>query len=242
MNINLRKIWDKEALSYNFGKDSQPDYVADFFHIHHCLGKVQNRKILEVGSGTGQTSAFLASKGANVHLVDISKKSLEFCKKYFDLKKLPVKLYLQDAFKMSFSFASFDYVWSGGVIEHFNDKKKVLLIKKMWKLVKPGGKILISVPNAHDLPFIFAKRILQIRGKWAFGKEDDLTMSRMKNLAKLAGIQEFSIYAYNPIVGLWFFPYGREITNILGLNSPSSHKLKSPFGHVIILCAKKPLR
>jgi hypothetical protein len=116
------------------------------------------------------------------------------------------------------------------------------MIKNMWKLVKPGGRLLITVPNANDILFMAAKKILEIRKKWAFGSEDDLTVRRVKSLARSAGIQKFSVYAYNPVVGIWFFPYGRELTNILGLNTLKLHKLKSPFGHVILFCAKKPLK
>jgi len=75
---------------------------------------------------------------------------------------LPVKLHNKSAFTMKFPSESFDYVWNGGVIEHFNDKEKILMIRKMWNLVKPGGKLLISFPNAHDFPFILAKKILEL--------------------------------------------------------------------------------
>ncbi len=241
--VNIKKLaktWNKEAKSYRFKNDSQVDYLASYYHLIRCLGNPKGKKILEVGSGTGQGSAFLASKGGIVHLVDISEKSLEFSRKYFDSKKLPVKLYRQNAFAMKFPLGSFDFVWNGGVIEHFNDKEKILMIKKMWKLVRPGGKILIAVPNAYDFPFMIAKKILELRKKWSFGSEDDLTMKRMRNLAKHAGIKNFSIYAYNPIVGFWFFPYGRQVTSILRLNTLRVHKISSPLGHILIFSAKKP--
>lgn len=235
----LTETWDIEAGSYRFENESNVDYLAAFYHLFRCFGDVKGKKILEVGSGSGQVSAMLASKGGIMHLVDISKKSLEYSKKYFASKKLPVKLYNQDAFKIKFPPESFDYVWNGGVIEHFNDREKILLLKKMWKLVKPGGKLFVTVPNAHDFPFMIAKKILEIRKKWSFGIEDDITIKRVGDLAKHAGIKTFSIYAYNPIVGFWFFPYGREVTNFLGLNNLGTHKSRTPFGHVIVFCARK---
>lgn len=242
MNINDKKIestWDKESESYNFKSESQVDYLANFYHITESLGELKKKKILEVGSGSGQISAYLASKGGKVSLVDISSKSLNFSEKYFALKKLPVKTYKQNAFSMKFVPESFDYVWNGGVIEHFDDSKKILMLKEMWKLVKPKGKLLIAVPNAHDFAFMTAKKILELRKKWSFGTEDDLTINRMSSLALQAGIKEFSIYAYNPIVGFWFFPYGREITQILRLNTLNFHKMKSRYGHIIIFVATK---
>lgn len=238
-NKRLVATWNKEAKSYRFENDSQVDYLADFYNLIHNFGKLKGKNILEVGSGTGQASAYLASKGGIVNLVDISVKSLEFSRKYFASRNLPVKIYNQNAFAMKFPNQSFDYVWNGGVIEHFDDEDKVLMLKKMWKLVKPGGKLLITVPNALDIPFMIAKKVLEIRRKWSFGDEDDMTMERMRGIARLAGINNFSIYAYNPVVGFWFFPYGREVTNILGLNNLKTHRSRTPFGHVIIFCAKK---
>lgn len=235
----IAKIWDREATNYHIKTDEQVDYLANFYHLEKCVGDVKDKKILEVGSGTGQGSAFLASKGAETHLVDISEKSLQFAKKYFSYKKLPVKTYKQNIFSMNFRTGSFDVVWNGGVIEHFNDRQKIKLLKKMWKLVKHDGKLLVTVPNAHDFPFMMAKKILEIRRKWVFGIEDDLTITRLRKLALQSNIKNFFIYAYNPIVGIWFFPYGREITNILGINRSSIHQLKTIFGHNIVLCAHK---
>lgn len=236
----LTKSWDKVASSYRFDNDLEVDYLANFYHLERCLGNPKGKKVLEVGSGTGQSSAYLASKGALIYLVDISKRSLYFSKKYFASKKLPVKIYRQNAFAMNFLDNSFDCVWNGGVIEHFGDHNKILMIKKMWKLVKPGGKLIIFVPNANDFPFSIAKKILELRKKWAFGLEDDLTTKRMENLTRKAGIEKFSIYAYNPVVGFWFFPYGREITNLLKLNTLKNHKRITPFGHVLAMVATKP--
>jgi 2-polyprenyl-3-methyl-5-hydroxy-6-metoxy-1,4-benzoquinol methylase len=236
---NIAGIWDKESESYSFKKNLQPDYLSNYYHIENCLGNLKGMKILEVGSGTGQVSAYLASKGASIHLVDISKKSLDFSKKYFKSLKLPVSLYNQDAFDMKFTSKSFDFVWNGGVIEHFNDEEKIIMIGKMWKLVKPGGKLLITTPNSLDIPFMFAKKILELRKKWTFGFENNISIKKMVNLAKIAGVSNIDIYAYNPVVGFWFFPYGREITNILKLNTLKNHIKRTPLGHVIIMCARK---
>ncbi len=233
------RTWDKVAKDYNSVSEMQPDYVANYYHLLSCLGDVNGRSILEVGSGTGLSSAYLVSKGAKVSLLDISKKALEFAKKHFISKKIRADFYLQDAFSMKFPVNNFDVVWNGGVIEHFSDSKKVLMIKKMWNLVKPGGKLLITTPNSRDYAFIFAKKILQFRKKWAFGFEDNISEKEMKVLAFKAGIDDFEIFAYNAVVGWWFFPYGREITNLLGLNKPKFHKTKTPFGHVLILTATK---
>jgi hypothetical protein len=59
------------------------------------------------------------------------------------------------------------------------------------------------------------------------------------NLAKGAGVTQVVTYCHNPVVGWWFFPYGREITDLLGLNSVKYHRCKSRWGHVLVMTAKK---
>lgn len=236
----LEKIWDQEADKYDPDTENNPDYLAHFDIVAEALKPGPGKKILDVGSGTAITSGHLASRGAKMYLVDISQKALNFGRKYFARKKLTGKFFRQDVFNMKLPEKSFDGVWNGGVIEHFKDKEKVEMIKTMWNMVKPGGVLLITCPNARDWPFMLAKNILIRRKKWSFGWEDDLTRSRLVDLAIRAGIFRFEVFAYNPIVGWWFFPYGREITQKLGLNTVKLHKYKIPFGHNLVFRAVKP--
>lgn len=235
----LTRVWNKEAESYKAESDLSPDYSAFNEELLAVIGNPKGKTICDVGSGTGITDAYLASSGAKLHLVDISPKAITFQKKYFKAKGLQARFYIEDAYKMKFTKESFDVVWNGGVIEHFSDDNKILMLLKMWQLVKPGGILVIAVPNFLDIPFMIAKKILQLRKKWAFGFEDDLTADRMRRLAEKAGIKKYSIYAYNPVVGWWFFPYGKEITNLLGLNTIDKHRVKSPFGHILMFKAQK---
>jgi 2-polyprenyl-3-methyl-5-hydroxy-6-metoxy-1,4-benzoquinol methylase len=236
----LDAIWSREAESYQAVAAKSPDYLAHFEVVAEALKPVRGKKILDVGSGTAITSGYLAGMGGRMYLVDISQKALEFGKKYFRAKKLAGKFFKQDAFEMKFAKESFDGVWNGGVIEHFDDNKKIEMMKIMWNLVKPGGVLLITCPNYLDLPFMLAKQILIWRNKWTFGWEDDLTHSRLAELAIKSGITTFEIFAYNPIVGWWFFPFGKEMTQKLGLNTKHLHKAKSVFGHNLVFRAIKP--
>ena len=120
-NFLLQEIWDKEAENYQPEAAKSPDYLAHFEIVESVLGNVEDKKILEVGSGTAITSAYLAQKGADISLVDLSPKALSFARKYFQQHHLKVNLFNQDAFKMAFPDSSFDVVWSGGLIEHFVD-------------------------------------------------------------------------------------------------------------------------
>ncbi len=130
-------------------------------------------------------------------------------------------------------------VWNGGVIEHFTDEGKITLIREMYRVVKPGGLLLIIVPNAHDWPFRLGKWIAERRGKWIFGFEDDLHAARFRKLALAAGLGEVQFTAFNPIVGWWFLPYGRKLMDLLRLNTVAWHSKKNRFGHALAMTARK---
>src|SRR5881628_466335 len=192
-----------------------------------CVGPPEGRSFCEVGSGSGTTSAALARMDARITLVDISPKSLAFARRHFEGLGLRARYAIQDGLNLGFRDGSFDVVWNGGVIEHFSDEGKVALIREMWRVTRPGGLLLILVPNALDVPFILGKKLAEWRGKWIFGFEDDLSEPRFRRLASTAGVATAEFQAHNPVVGWWFLPWGRAITGRLGLNTPRWHARRS---------------
>ncbi len=237
---DLVDVWDKVSERYRDIDLSAPDHRANMEHFLNMVGPPAGRSFCEVGSGSGTTSASLARMGARITLVDISPKSLAYAKSYFEAQRLGAQYAIQDGLRLGLRDGSFDVVWNGGVIEHFTDEGKVSLIQEMYRVTKPGGLLLIVVPNARDFPFRLGKWIAERRGKWIFGYEDDLSEGRFRKLAARAGIGHAAFSAYNPIVGWWFLPYGRKITDWLGLNTARRHAGRSRFGHALAMIARKP--
>jgi len=237
---DLVHVWDQVSERYAGIDLGAPDHQAFLDRFVEMTGPPAGRSFCEVGSGSGTTSGELARAGGRITLVDISPKSLAFARRYFEDRKLPARYAIQDGLRLGFRDGSFDVVWNGGVIEHFTDEGKIGLIREMYRVVKPGGLLLIIVPNAHDWPFRLGKWIAEKRGKWIFGFEDDLHASRFRRLAAAAGLPEVGFTAFNPIVGWWFLPYGRRLTDLLGLNTKAWHRKKSRFGHALAMSVRKP--
>lgn len=236
---DLVDVWDQVSETYKGIDLSAPDHQAMMERFLELVGPPSGRSFCEVGSGSGTASGELARRGGRITLVDISPKSLAFARRYFEREKLTAQYAMQDGLRLGFRDDAFDVVWNGGVIEHFADEGKIALIREMYRVVKPGGLLLISVPNAHDWPFRLGTWIAERRGKWIFGFEDDLHAARFRRLAAAAGLENVEFTAHNPIVGWWFLPYGRKLMDLLGLNTPAWHRKKSRYGHALAMSVRK---
>jgi len=236
---DLVSVWDQVYERYRSIDLAAPDHRAGIERFLEITGPTAGRSFCEVGSGSGTTSVQLAKRGGKMTLVDISPKSLAFAKRHFEGERLPAQYAIQDGLRLGFQDGVFDVVFNGGVIEHFTDEGKIALIREMYRVVKPGGLLVILVPNARDIPFRLGKWIAERRGKWIFGFEDDLSEGRFRTLAERAGLTGVEFSAHNPVVGWWFLPYGRRLTDLLGLNTARWHARRSRFGHVLALAARK---
>jgi len=98
-----------------------------------ALGK----KILECGCGSAILSRYMAERGYNCTMLDYSENSLKKAKKTFDIKGLNGEFLVGDINKLSVKEGSFDIVFSGGVLEFFNELESP--IKEMTKTLKTGG-------------------------------------------------------------------------------------------------------
>ena len=236
----LISTWNRVADAYNDIDYHGPDHKANLQILLECTGDPREKTCCEVGSGSGTTSAILASLGASVMLIDCAPKALRFAMSLFKKLHIEGDFCQMDAFQLGISDASFDVVWNGGVIEHFDDTRKVKLIREMWRILKPGGVLWIQAPSRFDLPFVLYKSITEWRGSWPYGFEDDLTPSRLNDLCRQADLHNVKIFSYNPIVGWWFIPFGKIITQKLGLNTARLHAKRSRRGHVVCMTAHKP--
>jgi len=92
----------------------------------------------ELGAGRGTTSTYLRSHGCDVTMVDLSEQGFRAARENFrDLGIEPARMVIADAADTRLPEASFDCIFSIGVLEHFVDPKPVL--SETVRLLKPGG-------------------------------------------------------------------------------------------------------
>lgn len=105
------------------------------------LGKQESVKILNIGCGTGGTIKMLEGFGEVVN-VDVSDEAINFMEKNgFD------NIIKVEGIDLPFEDASFDAVCAFDVLEHI--ETDVDAVREWKRVLRPGGKIVITVP-AHQ--------------------------------------------------------------------------------------------
>lgn len=105
--------------------------------------------ILDLGSGTGNIALKIARKGAEVVSIDSSPEGVKIHK-----KKMPnSKIILGDITKkLPFEGGFFDKIYSNNVIYTISEKKRKFIFDELYRVIKPGGIILISNPKIGFKP------------------------------------------------------------------------------------------
>lgn len=245
MNIHqsqdVTSVWDAVARRYDpITYWSSPQNQASFRTLISHIGEPKGKRIIEVGCGSGYTTVALAERGAECALLDISAEALRVARQAFIAANLgEPACYHEDALKNTVPSDIFDIVWNSGVIEHFDDRGKEKLIGEMVRIARPGGKIIVLVPNAWCWQFQLIQAWQKFKGTWAYGFEDDMSPRRLRKMCARVGISGVLTYAFNPVFGWRWVPLIRDLLRPLKLDTVEWHCRRSWMGYVSVLVITK---
>lgn len=132
------------------------------FSLFHFLDKIfkdakfktSEKKLIEIGCAPGNYLVkFNKEFGFNVFGIEYSKDG--YGKTIKNLKQYGIAtddIFLEDFFNDDFIDEredSFDVVFSGGFIEHFDDPKKIIM--RQLKLLNNGGYLICVIPNVKNI-------------------------------------------------------------------------------------------
>lgn len=123
-------------------------------------------KVLDAGCGVGGSSIFLASLlGCKVTGITLSEKQVKQADEFARKKGADqlVDFKVMDYCNTDFQDASFDIVWGCESICYADDKEK--FIKEAWRLLKPGGRLVVADGFVTD----FANNDNSIIRQWLDG-------------------------------------------------------------------------
>jgi 2-polyprenyl-3-methyl-5-hydroxy-6-metoxy-1,4-benzoquinol methylase len=123
-----------------------------------------NKKILEVGCGTGQYSNYFAIGTNNmIYALDPAYNSIKLAKNFSDKNNIKNIKYINGSvFDDIFEKETFDLVFSSGVLHHTKDT--YLGFKKCTELVKKNGYLLVGLYNLYSR-FSLNKLLYKIFGE-----------------------------------------------------------------------------
>ena len=138
--------------------------VEPFIHSVAQFTRHRDRKVLEIGVGAGTDHLQFARAGADLYGVDLTDAAIETTKTRLALYGLSSKLQRIDAETLPFPDATFDVVYSWGVIHHADHPEDIL--KEVVRVLKPGGRFIGMFYRSRSLTVarVWIKHAL-LRGK-----------------------------------------------------------------------------
>ncbi len=126
-------------------------------------GRFGGQKVLEIGMGQGSDLLQFAKGGAECFGVDITDAHLELARRNFELHGFKADFRRADAVALPFADASFDCVYSFGVLHHIPEIERVLA--EIRRVLKPGRLFMVALYHKWSLPHL----MLLVRGIWNGG-------------------------------------------------------------------------
>ncbi len=153
----VREFWNNHVHDWKVAKS--PAGTLEFFQEIeeyrfeklHYLPKVVNfsgykdKKILDVGCGTGNDLTRFAKGGAEVTGIDLAAHSIDLAKNNFAMRKLQGSFQVMDGEKMEFPDNSFDMVYCHTVLHFTPNPQK--MINEINRVLKPGGEAILMTVN-----------------------------------------------------------------------------------------------
>lgn len=186
--------------------------------------------VLDLGCADGFYSRTLAGRGAILTGVDNNESYLDTSKPGGN----PL-FKLADATELPFEDNSFDTVLCSEMLEHVTRDKAV--IKEIYRVLKPSGRLLISVPSA-DFPFTYdpINFLLKKSGKhlpigiWSFGHLRIYNAQDLKSLLEDVGFETEQIIFLTHALAAFFENYLSTIFQGFATREKVRRHVKAPLG------------
>tara|TARA_Y100000590_G_scaffold368256_1_gene428809 strand:+ start:1068 stop:1880 length:813 start_codon:yes stop_codon:yes gene_type:complete len=180
----VREFWDSRPC--NIRHSSKPLGTKEYFeevkkkkykvepHIVEFadFNKWKGKKVLEIGCGIGTDSIEFAKHGAELTVIDISQKSLDICKKRFEVYNLKAEFILGDAEELDTYLSKddkYDLIYAWGSIHHSLHPE--VIVKNLKKYLKIGGIFKLMVYSKVSMKMF---QMLREEGIWDFSSLSDI--------------------------------------------------------------------
>lgn len=149
---SISAFWDEVANDEDLSQIYFTKYNADFIEFLArliCEVKPKSTSVLDYGCGAGFLSELLLKKGYPTTSLDFSMDSCIRTEKR--VNGLNHRIICAKGFPTPLSQNSFDLIYSVETLEHLLDEWIEPYFEELYRLVRPGGNVLITAPFSEHL-------------------------------------------------------------------------------------------
>jgi ubiquinone/menaquinone biosynthesis C-methylase UbiE len=126
-------------------RDAREPFIPRFARFDEQRG----REVLEVGLGAATDFIRFARAGAKLSGVDLTEHAIALARRRLELEGLSADIRQADAEHLPFADASFDFVYSWGVIHHTPSTERAA--QKIVRVTRPGGSVCVMIYHRRSL-------------------------------------------------------------------------------------------
>jgi SAM-dependent methyltransferase len=150
--------------------DDNMSFVTD--DVQDFLGRLEGKRLLELGCGSGGYAVLLARGGALVSAVDLSPGSIEATRARAELNGVELDATLAPAEELPYPDDSFDIAFGTSSLHHLEVDRAG---PELWRVLKPGGKAFFLEPMGMNPLLRLARDRLPYPYKTPRGTDRPLT-------------------------------------------------------------------
>ena len=174
--------------SHRYEKEWHIPSAADF-------ANTRGLRVLEIGCGMGTDGAQFAKAGADYTGIDLTDAAVELARKRFQVSGLKGEFRVADAERLDFPDASFDLVYSHGVLHHTPDIESA--VREIHRVLKPGGRAMVMLYHRNSYNYRIGIRVLRRTGAGLLKSEAGIKLINFLTGEPVESLREHAQLAQN---------------------------------------------
>jgi 2-polyprenyl-3-methyl-5-hydroxy-6-metoxy-1,4-benzoquinol methylase len=223
------------------------------FSLFVDFGSLEGKDVLDAGCGSGIATQVLAQAGARLTAVDLTDWAVDTTRRRLAAFGLDGDVQRADIEQLPFADASFDLVFSWGVIHHSSDMDRALA--ELVRVCRPRGHVVLMVYHRRSLFFAVYRafqRFLPIARRFGLHFEGARAGETEGLIARHFTVPELRAkLERGGLVDVWIQPYGQDAELLplprrvrLPITERIPRRVKDPIlrrlGHQLGVRATKP--
>ena len=151
--------YDSSYFEGHLARYNSPVYGQRVRNVERFMGDVQGQRVLDLGCGVGFFGGLARQRGARVVGLDFSEAALGIALK----EQSGMPLVRGDATALPFPSDHFEAILLNDIIEHLADAPGRLMIEEVFRVLRPGGRLIVDTDNDA---FVMQRKGLKRLNEW----------------------------------------------------------------------------